>query len=166
VGYLELLPLSMREIDDTNMNIDTLIYNGSYSSIYGEKVLPYLWYPNYIRTYIERDVRLLKNVSDLSSFERFVRLCAGRLGQIINKSAIATEIGYDSKTIESWLEASYIIYRLQPYHNNYNKRVIKAPKLYFYHTGLAAHLLGVMKEDHLNNHPLRGPLFENLIISD
>ncbi len=127
------------------------------------------WYPNYLRTYVERDVRQLKNITSLIIFEKFLRLCAGRIGQLLNMSNIALETGVDSKTISAWLtvlESSFIIFRLFPYHRNFNKRIVKMPKLYFYDTGLACSLLGINKQDQLNMHPLFGSIFENLIVSE
>jgi predicted AAA+ superfamily ATPase len=118
---------------------------------------------------VERDVRLLKNITDLVTFERFLRLCAGRIGQLLNMSSLAVEVGVDVKTINSWisvLETSFIVFRLQPYHENFNKRVVKMPKLYFYDTGLAVALLGIENAGQLSLHPFRGSLFENLIVID
>jgi len=170
VAYLFLLPLSLAEIStqakqDTNQRL----LKGGYPALYNEPVEPAKFYANYIRTYIERDVRLLKNITDLFAFERFLRLCAGRTGQLLNMSSLATEVGVDVKTIGSWigvLETSFIAFRLQPYHQNFNKRIVKMPKLYFYDTGLALALLGVENTSQLGLHPFRGNLFENLVIVD
>ena len=167
VGYLQLLPLSIDEIGDSDHIVEDYIYKGGYPALYNEGKDVKLWMDNYIRTYIERDVRQLKNITDLITFERFVRLCAGRTGQILNKSSLSTECGIDNKTVEAWLsvlEASFVIFRLQPYHRNYNKRVVKMPKLYFYDTGLATNLLGIQKAEQLILHPFRGALFENMVI--
>ena len=167
VGYLQLLPLSIDEIGDSDHSVEDYIYKGGYPALYNEGKDVKLWMDNYIRTYIERDVRQLKNITDLITFERFVRLCAGRTGQILNKSSLSTECGIDNKTVEAWLsvlEASFVIFRLQPYHRNYNKRVVKMPKLYFYDTGLATNLLGIQKAEQLILHPFRGALFENMVI--
>jgi predicted AAA+ superfamily ATPase len=128
---------------------------------------PSKYYANYIRTYVERDVRLIKNITDLYAFERLLRLCAGRIGQLLNMSSLAIEVGVDIKTIGSWisiLETSFILFRLQPHHKNFNKRIVKMPKLYFYDTGVATALLGVENPAQLIYHPLRGSLFENLVI--
>ncbi|GET33752.1 ATPase [Prolixibacter bellariivorans] len=170
VAYLFLLPLSLAEIStqgkqDNNQSL----FKGGYPALYNESVEPAKFYANYIRTYIERDVRLLKNITDLFAFERFLRLCAGRTGQLLNMSSLATEVGVDVKTIGSWigiLETSFIVFRLQPYHKNFNKRIVKMPKLYFYDTGLALALLGVENSSQLALHPFRGNLFENLVIVD
>lgn len=124
------------------------------------------WYPNYIRTYVERDVRLIKNISNLDTFERFIKLCAGRIGQLLNINNLAIETGVDNKTISSWLgilENSFILFRLKPHHRNFNKRVIKMPKLYFYDTGLACSLLGLHNITEFSLNPYYGALFENLI---
>ena len=142
---------------------------GSYPPVFDQNIDYDKWYPNYIRTYIERDVRQLKNISDLNVFERFLRLCAGRTGQLLNMSNLAVETGVDSKTAGAWLavlESSFITFRLYPYYRNFNKRIVKMPKLYFYDTGLACSLLGINKMDQLNMHPLFGSIFENLIICE
>jgi predicted AAA+ superfamily ATPase len=169
VGYLFLLPLSLQEINRPESSINELIFTGGYPSLYNGTTEPTKWYPNYIRTYIERDVRLIKNITDLYAFERFLRLCAGRIGQLLNMSSLAVEVGVDVKSISSWigiLETSFIVFRLQPYHANFNKRIVKMPKLYFYDTGLAVALLGAENTVQLNLHPFRGSLFENLVIVD
>lgn len=167
VGYLKLLPLSIDEVEHSTMTIDELIFKGGYPSLYSGVTDVTLWFANYIQTYVERDVRLIKNISDLVVFERFIRLCAGRIGQLLNKNNLAMECGVDNKTIEAWLsvlETSFVVFRLQPFHNNYNKRLVKMPKLYFYDTGLATALMGIQNKDQLTIHPFRGALFENLII--
>jgi len=167
VGYLFLLPLTLNEINDNRYTSNQLLFKGSYPELYHKDKDIIRFYANYIRTYIERDVRLLKNITDLYTFERFLRLCAGRIGQLLNMSSLAVEVGVDTKTIGSWigiLETSFILFRLQPYYKNYNKRVVKMPKLYFYDTGLALALLGVENSSQLTLHPFRGNLFENLVI--
>jgi predicted AAA+ superfamily ATPase len=167
VGYLFLLPLSLNEIKDHPYNSNQLLFKGGYPELYHKNTDIIRFYANYIRTYIERDVRLLKNITDLYTFERFLRLCAGRIGQLLNMSNLAVEVGNDTKTIGSWigvLETSFIVFRLQPYYKNYNKRIVKMSKLYFYDTGLALALLGVVNSSQLALHPFRGNLFENLVI--
>jgi len=167
VGYLFLLPLTLNEINDNRYTSNQLLFKGSYPELYHKDKDIIRFYSNYIRTYIERDVRLLKNITDLYTFERFLRLCAGRIGQLLNMSSLAVEVGVDTKTIGSWigiLETSFILFRLQPYYKNYNKRVVKMPKLYFYDTGLALALLGVENSSQITLHPFRGNLFENLVI--
>lgn len=169
VGYLFLLPLSLAEINSAEYSVNQLLFKGGYPVLYDREIDVGKYYGNYIRTYVERDVRLLKNITDLYAFERFLHLCAGRIGQLLNMSSLATEVGVDVKTISSWigvLEASFIIFRLQPYHKNFNKRIVKMPKLYFYDTGLAAALMGVENESQLMIHPFRGNLFENMVIID
>jgi uncharacterized protein len=167
IGYLNLMPLSIEEINDSDLKSDTLLFKGGYPAVYNQDIDVTKWYANYIATYVERDVRLIKNITDLSTFERFLKLCAGRIGQLLNMSSLAVETGVDVKTISSWinvLETSYIAFRLQPYHENFNKRIVKMPKLYFYDTGLAIALLGLENERHIETHPFRGNFFENLII--
>lgn len=165
VGYLFLLPLSLRETGFENS--DQLMLKGGYPALHQESMETSRFFSNYIRTYVERDVRLLKNITDLYLFERFIRLCAGRTGQLLNMNNLSTEVGVDSKTIGSWigvLETSFIVFRLQPYHRNFNKRIVKTPKLFFYDTGLAVALLGIEDGQQLSLSPYRGSLFENLVI--
>ena len=137
VGYLYLLPLSINELPKHKLSVNEQIHKGFYPAIYEQEGQTDVskYYLNYIRTYIERDVRLIRNVTDLYTFERFLRLCAGRTGQLLNMNSLAVETGVDNKTIGAWLsvlEASFVVFRLQPYHKNYNKRIVKMPKLYFY----------------------------------
>jgi predicted AAA+ superfamily ATPase len=170
IAYIYLLPFTLSELsvnDSTDLN--SQILKGSYPPVYDQNIDYDKWYPNYIRTYIERDVRQLKNISDLNIFERFLRLCAGRAGQLLNISNLALETGVDSKTVSAWLavlEASFITFRLYPYHRNFNKRIVKMPKLYFYDTGLACSLLSINNQDQLYLHPLYGSIFENLCLSE
>lgn len=170
IAYLNLLPFSLKELAETgNWNLNELLFKGAYPPIYDQAVETNSWYNNYIRTYIERDVRQLKNIKDLYTFERFVKLCAGRIGQLLNMSNLAIETGVDHKTISSWigiLESSFVVYRLQPHHRNFNKRIVKMPKLYFYDTGLASALLGIQSPEQLDTNPYRGALFENFVITE
>jgi len=169
VAYLFLLPLTISEIGDRESNINSVLFSGCYPALYNNTTDPARFYANYIRTYVERDVRLFRNITDLYAFEKFLRLCSGQIGQLLNMSSLASEVGVDLKTIGSWigvLEASFILFRLQPHHMNFNKRIVKMPKLYFYDTGLAAALLGIEKADYLTMHPSRGSLFENMVIVD
>ncbi len=171
VGYLYLLPLSINELPKHKLSVNEQIHKGFYPAIYEQEGQTEVgkYYLNYIRTYIERDVRLIRIVTDLYTFERFLRLCAGRTGQLLNMNSLAVETGVDNKTIGAWLsvlEASFVVFRLQPYHKNYNKRIVKMPKLYFYDTGVASALLGIENPDQLALHPFRGGLFENMIIVD
>jgi predicted AAA+ superfamily ATPase len=170
IAYIYLLPFTLSELNiDNSTDVRTQILRGSYPPVFDQEIDYDKWYPNYLRTYVERDVRQLKNITSLNIFEKFLRLCAGRIGQLLNMSNIALETGVDSKTISAWLtvlESSFIIFRLFPYHRNFNKRIVKMPKLYFYDTGLACSLLGINKQDQLNMHPLFGSIFENLIVSE
>jgi len=171
VGYLYLLPLSINELPKHKLSVNEQIHKGFYPAIYEREGQTDVskYYLNYIRTYIERDVRLIRNVTDLYAFERFLRLCAGRTGQLLNMNSLAVETGVDNKTIGAWLsvlEASFVVFRLQPYHRNYNKRIVKMPKLYFYDTGVASALLGIENPDQLALHPFRGGLFENMVVID
>lgn len=172
ISYLTLLPFSLAEL--TNYNIDSisdneLIIKGFYPPIYDQQIEPSDWCNNYIRTYIERDVRQIKNISDLIIFERFLSLLAGRCSQELNMTSLSVETGVDVKTIQSWigiLEASYIIYLLKSHHKNFNKTIVKRPKVYFYDTALVCSLLGIRTKEHLSTHPLRGALFESMVISE
>lgn len=169
VAYLTLLPLTLDEIGVQLTTCNELLVRGAYPGLYKEAIDPNTWYANYIRTYIERDVRLVKNINNLLTFERFVRLCAGRVGQLLNMQSLAIEVGVDAKTINTWmgiLEMTFVAFRLQPYHKNFNKRLVKMPKLYFYDTGLAAALLGIENSQQLELNPFRGALFENFVILD
>lgn len=171
VGYLNLFPFSLKEITAYNLsyNENDFILNGFYPPVYDQKIEIREWIPGYIRTYIERDVRQLKNISDLLIFEKFMRLLAGRTGQEVNYTSLSVEVGVDVKTIQSWLSvlvSSYIVFLLPPFYKNYNKTIVKRPKLYFYDTALASSLLGIRKIEHLTLHPLKGSLFECLVVSE
>jgi predicted AAA+ superfamily ATPase len=172
IAYLFLLPFSIKELENADLlptHLNDLIYQGSYPPIYTQKISPAKWFPNYIRTYVERDVRLIKNITDLAAFERFLKLCAGRTGQLLNMSSLGVEVGVDSKTIAAWisvLESCFIIHLLRPHHQNFNKRVVKMPKLYFYDTGLLCYLLGITSQSGLEKHPMQGNIFENWIITE
>ena len=172
VAYIQLLPFSIPELfseDDPMPDENNLLFTGLYPPVYDQHIPPQDWYPNYIRTYVERDVRQIKNVTDLIVFERFMRLLAGRTGQELNLSSLSVEVGVDTKTIQSWigiLESSFIIYLLRPHHRNFNKTIVKRPKLYFYDTGLVCSLLGITSETQLLTHPLRGSLFESLVVTE
>lgn len=172
LAYLYLLPFTVNELKSESQlpeKIDDFLFKGTYPPIYDQQIDPEKWFRNYLRTYVERDVRLIKNISDLSTFERFLRLCAGRVGQLLNKSNLSIEAGIDNKTVDAWLtilESSFIIHLLKPHHKNFNKRLVKMPKLYFHDTGLACALLGIQNPHQLQTHPLRGSLFENLVVGD
>ena len=172
VAYLQLLPLSLEEMKTGNFlknNYAWHIINGGYPEMISEDIKPTDWFPNYISTYIERDVRQLKNINNLSLFTKLLRMCAGRTGQILNMSSLANDCGIDQKTVAAWLsilQSSYIIYLLKPYFNNYNKRITKTPKLYFYDTGVACSLLGIKSAEQITMHAAKGSLFENMIMSE
>ncbi|MBK6950674.1 MAG: ATP-binding protein [Crocinitomicaceae bacterium] len=172
VGYIELLPFSVGELKYNKKQCDDLnklIFRGSYPAVVAGKTDSVRWVENYIRTYVERDVRLLRNVGNLLLFNKFLKICAGRAAQIINLTSIANEVGVDVKTIDSWisvLESSYIVFRLAPYHTNFNKRVIKSPKLYFHDTGVLCHLLGIKSVTALSRRKDYGAIFENFIVSE
>ena len=170
-SVLDLLPLSLSEIGNAahEMSTDALILRGFMPELYRTRKNATDYYRNYFRTYLERDVRKLINVKDLILFERFVTLLAGRIGQMVNFSSLANETGVSSMTIASWmsvLEASFLIYRLPPHHANVAKRVVKSPKVYFTDVGLAAYLLGLEDETQVTRDPLRGQLFENMVVMD
>jgi len=173
VAYLQLLPFSLGELygekDWEIPDMDQLLLEGFYPPVHDRKIAPQDWYPNYLRTYVERDVRQIKNVTDLIVFERFIRLLAGRTGQELNMTSIAVEVGIDTKTIQSWigiLESSFIIFLLRPHFRNFNKTLTKRPKVYFYDTGLVCVLLGIYNENQLKLHPLRGSVFETFVVSE
>lgn len=171
-AILRLLPLAMEEIlkpGDRHAGYAPLMHKGFYPRLFASKIRPQDWYPAYIQTYIERDVRLLKNIADLNLFQKFVRLCAGRIGQLLNLSALGADAGINHNTARSWislLEASYIVFLLRPHHRNFRKRLVKSPKLYFFDTGLASYLLGIRSASDIVNHHMRGPLFESMIITE
>lgn len=169
IGYQILLPCCLSELPKKYNNFEEIIFKGFYPEVLSENINPLDWYPNYINTYLERDVRLIKNINNYLLFLKFVKLCAGRIGSILNLNSLASDVGIDQKTAQSWigiLQKSFIIYLLKPYYNNFSKRIIKSPKLYFYDTGLASSLLGIEDSVQITTHPLKGMLFENLIIID
>lgn len=169
-AVLKLLPLSMDEIRQLlPLKTDEIIYNGFYPAIYSQNLNPTKSYRYYYETYLERDVRQMIHLKDLDLFQKFMRICAGRIGNIFNASSIANEIGTSVPTIKSWisiLQASYIVILLQPYFENINKRLIKTPKIYFYDVGLATYLLGIEDYNQISRDPVRGGLFENLVLSE
>lgn len=171
-AMITLLQLSYSEIHTHHIKYDDpfdLIFDGFYPSIHELNMLPTDWYKSYLNAYLESDVRKLKAISDLSKFQLFMRLCAGRIGQILNMSSIASDCGVNHKTIKSWLsilDASYLIFFLYPHSKDYNKRLVRQPKLYFYDTGLACYLLGIEKQNALITHHMRGALFENFVITE
>jgi predicted AAA+ superfamily ATPase len=171
-AILNLFPFSMEELKNTPFELKNYkdnIFKGFYPRLYEHDLSPVRWLDDYLLSYIERDVRTIINIGDLIQFQRFVRICAGRIGQLVNFSQIGNDLGISYHTVQKWLsvlEASFIVFRLQPWFSNYNKRIIKTSKLYFYDTGLASNLLGIKSSDELDIHFMRGALFENLIISE
>lgn len=185
-GVLHLLPFTRAELEAQSVtdaetpaclfsNIQTrlacwqTLRTGFYPRIHDHHIPPEIWLADYLRTYVERDVRKLVNIGDLESFEHFLKLCAGRTGQILNFSNLANDCGISVDTARRWisiLKTSFIVFLLAPYHRNFNKRISKSPKLFFYDTGLACHLLGIRTDEQLYSHPSRGALFENLIVAE
>ncbi|MEJ2664189.1 MAG: ATP-binding protein, partial [Spirochaetia bacterium] len=171
-AIIRLLPFDLKEAYPSinqNSKLLDILYTGFYPRIFSDNINPSKFYSFYVSTYIERDLRQIINIKDLSRFETFIRLCAGRIGQIINYTSISNECGVDQNTIKSWLsvlEASYICRLLKPYYKNIGKRLVKAPKIYFYDSGLVCFLLGITNPEHLRNHPLFGNIFENFIVSE
>lgn len=165
IALLTLLPLSGSEF--SSGDIDQTILKGGYPGLYQKKLNPYDFFQSYIATYIERDVRQIINVQNLSQFQRFLLLLAGRAGQVLNVSSLANDTGISPKTAESWLsvlEASFVVFRLYPYYKNFNKRITKSPKLYFYDTGLLCHLLNIRDIDQFNTHFATGAIVENGVL--
>jgi predicted AAA+ superfamily ATPase len=167
IGMLTLLPLSMNELNFDSDDFTSAIFRGGYPGLYQRNMIPTEFFPSYIQTYLERDVRQIKNIEDLGLFQTFIKLCAGRIGQVLNYSSLGQDCGISHTTVIKWLtvlEASYIIFLLQPYHKKFSKRLVKNPKIYFYDTGLAASLLGLEQAHQLETHYLKGNLYENLVI--
>ena len=172
VGRVELLPLSIQELAQAHQlpsQLNTCLLQGGYPSIYDRQVSPQDWFSNYIATYIERDVRQLIAVRDLTQFQRFVKMCAARSGQILNLAALGADCGLSASTAREWLsvlEASYLVTRIQPYYQNFGKRLVKTPKLYFLDVGLMAWLIGIRDTVTLDTHVSRGALFETFVVSE
>lgn len=169
-AILHLLPFTMHELPSvTSGPLDKVLFSGMYPPLHDRMIDPVLFYPSYIQTYVERDVRSMRNIGSLSDFTRFLRLCAGRIGSLLNMSSLAIETGVDQKTVKSWLsvlEAGFIIFLLQPNHKSFNKRIVKQPKLYFYDTGLVCSLLGLDNSSQVSAHYLRGCIFDNFVLSE
>lgn len=169
VAMVQLLPFAYDEVYSRPPPLDVMLHRGLYPPIHDRQLDPGQWCANYMQTYVERDIRQMVHVRDLSAFQRFVRLCAGRTGQLLNLSQLAADTGITHNTAKAWisiLEASYLVFLLQPHSRNFNKRIIKTPKLYFYDTGLAAWLLGIREPSQLETHPLRGSIFECWVVSE
>jgi len=170
-AILKLLPFNLKEIGLYKKSFSTNDYllNGFFPAVYEKKLNPTIFYRNYYETYVERDLRQLINVKNLNLFQIFVRLCAGRIGQLFNASSLSSEVGVSVATIKSWmsiLEASFIVFLIEPYYENINKRVVKMRKIYFSDIGLASYLLEIENIKQLTSHPLRGNLFENMVITE
>ncbi|RMH79285.1 MAG: ATP-binding protein [Calditrichaeota bacterium] len=171
-AILELFPFNLRELKrgtfiPTDMN--RVLWAGGYPPVHDRQLRPERWYVDYLATYVQRDLRQISQIQNLDSFIRFIRICAGQVGQLLNTARLGNEIGVDHKTIRKWLsvlQTSYIINLLEPYHRNFRKRIVKAPKLYFYDTGLVCSLLGIRSPEQLMAHPLRGEIFENWVYSE
>ena len=168
-ALLRLLPFSLVERRRTGAsdNIDDILYSGFYPRIHDRKLEPRQALGDYFETYVERDVRRIGEIRNLANFRRFVRLCAGRVGQLANLSSLGADAGVSHTTASHWLtvlEASYVVFRLPSFHANIRKRLVKSPKIYFYDVGLASHLIGIEHAAQIGTHPLRGPLFENAVV--
>ncbi len=172
IAILKLLPFSNHELIQAKListNFKTQLFKGAYPRIYDKNIPSEDFYPFYIQTYIERDVKQIRNISNQNTFIRFLKMCAGRVGQLLNITDLANACGVTQITAKSWLsvlEASYIVYFLQPHHKNYNKRLVKMPKMYFYDTGLVSSLLGIKDKNQVQSHYLYGALFENFVINE
>lgn len=172
VGFVQLLPFTLAELQAANKsptNLENMLFTGFYPPIYDRKIMAQSWHSDYVMTYIERDVRQLLNIIDLRTFHRFLQMCAMRTGQLLNLSSLANDCGITHNTAKAWisvLEASYILFLLPPHYRNYNKRLIKTPKLYFYDTGLACLLAGIQNAEQLITHPIRGALFETWVVTE
>ena len=199
VGLIQLLPFALQEFLDSDekttgrpkfsrtpsggqtqsgwaggahmavSSLDDLLWRGLYPPLHDRNLAPEQWFANYVMTYVERDVRQIIEMQNLSLLQRFLKMCAARCGQLLNMSSLANDCGVSHKTIGAWLsvlEAGYIVFLLRPHHQNFGKRLVKTPKLYFHDTGLAAHLMGIRDSAHLSIHSARGALFENFVISE
>ena len=170
-ALLRLLPFSLDERRRTcaKDTVDDIIYSGFYPRIHDRGLEPRQALRDYFETYVERDVRRMGGIRNLSGFRLFARLCAGRVGQLLNLSALGSDAGVSHTTARAWmttLERSYVTFRLRPFHTNIRKRLVKSPKLYFYDVGLACYLIGIERVEQIATHPLRGPLFENLVVAE
>ena len=169
VGLLELLPFSVEEIRPYLENLNEQLFKGFYPSVYDRKLNPRLWYEDYIKAYLERDVRRMINIRDLSVFRNFLKLCAARNAQLINWSELCLASGLNKKTVKSWfsiLEASFILYFIPPYFGNFSKRIVKSPKLYFYDSGVVCHLLGLNSAKEVSLSSFKGAIFESVVMSE
>lgn len=169
VGITKLLPFSVDEIREKSKSLNELLFSGMYPRIYDQHIRPETFYKNYVSTYVEKDVRQIKKITNIDNFMKFIRILAGRTGQELNLSVISEECGISHNTVKEWisiLEASFIIYRIRPYHKNYNKRIVKNPKIYFTDTGIVCNLLGIRKTDEIDYHFLKGNIFETFVVNE
>ncbi len=173
VSIFSLLPFSIKELSSkgnvSEQDIDTVMFKGLYPKLYDQKIDIAGYYSNYIQTYVERDVRTIQHITDLSAFRQFIELCAARTGQLLNITSLANDAGITHNTAKSWLstlKTSFILFTLRPHHSNFNKRVVKMPKMYFYDTGLLCSLLGITNSHDLKRHYLKGGIFESFIVSE
>lgn len=171
-AIFRLLPFSHAELEAHDpplkpVDVETAIWRGGYPVLYDRDAEPGSYFQSYLETYVERDVRSILNIKDLNAFQIFLRLCAGRVGQPVNFQSLATEAGISAATLKNWvsiLEASYVVFQLPPFFENFNKRLVKSPKIYFYDTGLLCFLLGITGAAQIGHHYSRGNLFENMVI--
>ena len=172
VGRVELLPLSSSELKAANQlpnSLSQMLIQGGYPALYDRKITPQDWFSNYVATYVERDVRQLISVRNLSQFQTFLKMCASRTGQLINLTSLGADCGISAVTAKQWLsvlETSYIVTLLRPHHSNFGKRLVKTPKIYFLDSGLAAWLMGIRSAETLETHAARGALFESWVVSE
>lgn len=172
VGILTLLPFGLEELPleiSGSMSPEQWAWQGGYPALYDRQLPPPIAFPSYVETYLQRDVRQMRNIGDLNHFSRFLRLCAGRVGQVLNLSSLANDADISVNTVKAWLsilEASYLVFFLQPYHRNFNKRLIKSPKLYFFDTGLLCSLLGIDEQAQLHTHYMYGNIMENMLLAE
>ena len=168
----DLLPLTLGEIarfGPSPRTLEEVLFSGGYPRIFDRALDPVEWFRNYVRTFIERDVRAIRNIGNLVTFQTFLGLCAGRTGQLTNYSSLANDCGVSQSTAKAWLsvlEAAFVVFRLPTFHANIRKRLVKMPKIYFHDTGLVCWLLGIREPEQLCSHPLRGAIFETWVISE
>ena len=169
VGMIELLPFSLNELNVSRLSLDEVLMRGFYPPVFDRDLSSSIWLEDYVKTYLEKDVRQLINIKDLNLFQKFLRLCAARTGQLLNIAELCNAADVTVKTGRSWLsvlETSYIIFMLAPHHKNFSKKLVKTPKLYFYDSGLLAHLLNISRCEDLALSPFRGQIFESMIVSE
>jgi predicted AAA+ superfamily ATPase len=169
VGITKLLPFSLHELQDQSQSLEHHLFSGAYPRIYDQGIRPEVFYKNYIATYVEKDIRQIKQVTKLDLFLKFVGLLAGRTGQELNLSALSEECGVSHNTVVDWisiLEASFLITKIKPFYKNFNKRLVKNTKVYFTDTGLVCNLLGIRKAEELQFHFLKGHIFETFVVSE